>query len=152
MVAPVADIDNTLIGIHTTFLKSDGSGKYPFSGKSLQRECRGMVRGGAIRLGEFDLERELIVAEGVETTLSAMQILGLPGWSAVSAGGLRTIELPSVVRNIVIAADNDHNGAGQCSALAAYDRWTDEGRSVRIRCPSMVGHDYNDILVGRSRR
>jgi hypothetical protein len=151
MAAPVADVDNALIGVHLTFVKSDGSGKYPFSDKSLQRESRGLLRGGAIRLGDFDPERELIVGEGIETALSAMEVLGLPGWAASSAGGLRTLELPLAVRAVLIAADNDRSGTGQRSALAAYDRWVDEGRAVRIRCPSVVGHDYNDVLLGRTR-
>ena len=75
-----------------------------------------------------------------------MQIFGLPGWSAVYAGGLKTIELPPDVRRIIIAADNDVSGAGQRNALAAYDRWTAEGRSVRIKAPPVVGDDFNDVL------
>jgi hypothetical protein len=150
MVAPVVNVAGELSAVHCTYLRRDGSGKADL-GKEFQRECRGVVRGGSIRLAEYDPDRELIIAEGVETTLSAMEIFGLPGWSAVYAGGFKTIELPQAVRRIIIAADNDWSGTGQRNALAAYDRWTGEGRSVRIRCPSVVGHDYNDILNGRGR-
>ena len=76
-----------------------------------------------------------------------MQIFGLAGWSAVYAGGLKTIKLPPSVRRIVIAADNDLSGVGQRNALAAYDRWTAEGRSVRIVAPPVVGDDFNDVLL-----
>jgi hypothetical protein len=31
--------------------------------------------------------------------------------------------------------------------LAAYDRWTAEGRSVRIVAPPGVGDDFNDVLL-----
>ena len=72
-----------------------------------------------------------------------------PGWSAVFAGGLKTIELPPDVRRIIIAADNDVSGAGQRNALAAYDRWTAEGRSVRIKTPPDIGDDFNDVLIKR---
>ena len=51
------------------------------------------------------------------------------------------------VRRIIIAADNDESGVGQRNALAAYDRWTAEGRSVRIVAPPVVGDDFNDVLL-----
>jgi putative DNA primase/helicase len=57
------------------------------------------------------------------------------------------MELPPIVRRIIIAADNDPNGVGQRNALAAYDRWTAEGRSVRIVAPPVVGDDFNDVLL-----
>jgi hypothetical protein len=57
--------------------------------------------------------------------------------------------LPPEVRRIVIAADNDASGAGQRNALAAYDRWTAEGRSVRIKIPPNTGDDFNDVLTKR---
>jgi putative DNA primase/helicase len=78
-----------------------------------------------------------------------MQIFGLAGWSAVFAGGLKTMELPPDVRNVIIAADNDVSGAGQRNALAAYDRWVAEDRSVRIKCPPNAGDDFNDVLIKR---
>ena len=48
---------------------------------------------------------------------------------------------------LIIAADNERAGAGQRNALAAYDRWTAEGRSVRIMAPPVVGDDFNDVLL-----
>ena len=120
--------------------------------KEYQRECRGVIHGGAIRLAEHDPDAELIVAEGVESTFSAMQLFGRAGWAAVYAGGLKTIELPPDVRRIIIAADNDASGAGQRNALAAYDRWTAEGRSVRIKTPPDVGDDFNDVLSSQRGR
>jgi hypothetical protein len=30
--------------------------------------------------------------------------------------------------------------------LAAYDRWTAEGRSARIKIPPKTGDDFNDVL------
>jgi putative DNA primase/helicase len=53
------------------------------------------------------------------------------------------------VRNVIIAADNDASGAGQRNTLAAHDRWTAEGRSVRIKCPPNTGDDFNDVLIKR---
>ena len=118
--------------------------------KEYQRECRGVIHGGAIRLAEHDPDAELIVAEGIESAFSAMQLFGRAGWAAVYAGGLKTLELPPrPCARIIIAADNDASGAGQRNALAAYDRWTAEGRSVRIKTPPDVGDDFNDVLTKR---
>ena len=57
------------------------------------------------------------------------------------------MELPPDVRRILIAADNDVSGVGQRNALAAYDRWTAEGRSARIKTPPNTGDDFNDLLL-----
>jgi putative DNA primase/helicase len=148
MLAPVVDIDGEQIGVHMTFLKKDGADKANLGRHEFQRECRGVIHGGAIRLADNDAsDAELIIGEGIESTFSAMQIFGLAGWSAVFAGGLKTMELPPSVRRIIIAADNDASGAGQRNALAAYDRWAAEGRSVRIKTPPGVGDDFNDVLT-----
>jgi putative DNA primase/helicase len=149
MVAPVTNIDGAQIGIHATYLRRDGTGKADFGHRDLQRETRGVTRGGAIRLALHNPDRELIVGEGIESTLSAMEIFDLPGWSAVSAGGLKTLDLPSAVRRIVIAADNDI--AGRQTALTAYQRWSGEGREVRVKIPPNTGDDFNDVLMRRGK-
>ena len=146
MLAPIVDVDGEQIGVHLTYLRRDGGGKAELT-KEYQRECRGAVRGGAIRLIPFEPDVELVLAEGLETSLAASELFGLPSWSAVYAGGLCSLVLPPEVRRIVIAADNDASGVGQRNALAAYDRWTAEGRAVRIVAPPVVGDDFNDVLL-----
>jgi hypothetical protein len=148
MLAPVVDIDGAQTGVHLTFLRGDGSAKADLP-KEFQRECRGVIHGGAIRLIPFDPGVELILSESVESGLAAAELFDLPCWSAIFAGGLKTTELPRDVRRIIIAADNDVSGAGQRNALAAYDRWIAEGREVRIKCPPVAGDDFNDVLIKR---
>jgi DNA primase len=146
MVAPIVGVDGVLIGIHATFLRPDGSGKADFANPKC--ETGGLIRGGAIRLAPHDPSRELVIGEGVETVLSAMQIFGLPGWSAIYAGNLkRTMELPPAVRRGVIAADNDL--AGRQAAAGAHQRWTVEGRQFRVIMPTAAGADFNDVLRGQ---
>jgi Toprim domain len=146
MLAPIVNVDGEQIGVHLTYLRHDGGGKADLP-KQYQRECRGLIHGGAIRLIPFEPDVELVLAEGLETSLAASELFGLPCWSAVYAGGLCSLVLPPEVRRIVIAADNDESGVGQRNALAAYDRWTAEGRSVRIMAPPVVGDDFNDVLL-----
>ena len=146
MLAPVVNVDGHQIGIHKTFLKPDGSGKWPFPDKGLQRETWGPIGGGAVRLAPYDPRRALAIGEGIESTASAMQLLDLPGWAALSAPGIKSLELPEYVREFVIAVDNDENGAGQEAALFAYEKSTGEGRSVRLLVPPNAGEDFNHIL------
>ena len=89
MLAPVVNVTGEQIGVHLTYLRRDGGGKATLP-KEYQRECRGVIHGGAIRLAEHDPDAELIVAEGIESAFSAMQLFGRAGWAAVYAGGLKT--------------------------------------------------------------
>jgi hypothetical protein len=150
MVGLVVNVVGDPVGVHMTYLAPDGGGKYPFHDKTMQRECRGVLRGGAVRLAPHDPRRELIIGEGIESVLSAMQIFGLPGWAALSAPGLVALELPSGISHVAIATDRDLNGVGQKAALVAYERWTAEDRKVDLLLPSSPGFDFSDELKTRT--
>jgi putative DNA primase/helicase len=149
MVAPVLGVTGQLIGVHKTFLRLDGSGKADLP-KELQRESCGPIGGGAVRLAMPRHAEELIIDEGIETVLSAIQMFGLPGWAALSAPGLAALELPPTIRSILVCADHDANAVGLEAALTAKARWILEGRNVRLRWPRNVGEDFNDILRSRN--
>jgi putative DNA primase/helicase len=146
MVAPIVNVDGAQIAVHKTFLSPDG-GKADLP-KEQQREIRGPMKGGAVRLGQHRPDTDLMTGEGIESTLSAMQLFGdLPGWAALSAGGLEDLVLPPSIAAVAIAADNDLNGVGPRAALRAYERWSREGRTVRILLPSNIDTDFNDELL-----
>jgi hypothetical protein len=136
-------IDDNPVAIHRTFLARDGKGKAPVVA---QRMMFGPCRGGAVRLGAADPDQWFVLAEGIETTLSVMLACGLPGWAALSANGLRSLVLPPNAAQVLICADNDHNGAGQRAAEEAAERFLREGRRVRIATPPIPGTDFNDVL------
>ena len=158
MVAAVVDVDGGTVGYHATFLAPDGVGKYPFPAKAMQRECRGVLSGGAVRL--VDVSRsvnsvnapQLLVAEGIETTLSCMQLFDIPAWAALSSSGLAAVELPPEIKSVIIACDNDMNNAGHHAATAAYHHWAAEGRTVQMIMPPLPGTDFNDVLIERGGR
>jgi hypothetical protein len=134
--------DATPIGVHRTFLAPDKSAKAPVEPAKMML---GACHGGAVRLAAAgDL---LMVGEGIETCLAAMQASGNAVWAALSTSGLRTLELPPIVRKVVVLADGDD--AGEAAACGAALRWTREGRSVRIARPPR-GLDFNDVLLGRA--
>lgn len=107
----------------------------------------GPCRGGAVRLGEHDGGR-LLVGEGIETCLAAMQATGRPAWAALSTSGLRSLVLPDTVDDIVVLADGDQ--PGEAAACAAAGRWSREGRRARIARPP-AGMDFNDLLLQSAR-
>ena len=156
MAAPVVNVAGEITGIHLSFLKPDGSGlayaKPTTKGeRDRRRQCHGVVRGGAIRLAPHNPDQELIIAEGVENTLSGMEWLNLPGWSAISAGGLKTVELPPEVRRILIVVDHDKNGCGPRNAVEGAQRWQADGRAIRLWMPDTAGDDANAFLIKKRR-
>jgi hypothetical protein len=133
--------DDTPLGIHRTFLARDGGGKAPVNPAKMML---GPCLGGAVRLAlPGDV---LMVGEGIETVLSAMQATGLPGWAALSTSGLRGLGLPEVVREVIVLADADD--PGEAAARDCALRWKREGRKVRIAHPPRGANDFNDTLKG----
>jgi putative DNA primase/helicase len=136
--------DDTPLAIHRTFLARNGGGKAPVDP---QKMMLGPCHGGAVRLGL--LGDVLMVGEGIETCLAAIRATGHPAWAALSTSGLRSLDLPDVVRDVIVLADGDD--PGELAARACAWRWKREGRRVRIARPPR-GMDFNDMLVGRGRR
>jgi hypothetical protein len=134
--------DGQAVAVHRTFLAPDGSGKAPVDP---QKMMLGPCRGGAVRLAPA--AEHLLVGEGIETCLAAMQATGLLVWAALSTSGLRTLDLPPEVREVTILADGDD--PGEEAARRAALRWKREGRRARIARPPR-GLDFNDVLLGRA--
>ena len=140
MVALVTNgTDGAPVAIHRTFLARDGGGKAPVDP---QKMMLGPCRGGAVRLAEQG--EVLMVGEGIETCLAAMQASGHPAWAALSTSGLRALDLPKDVRDVIVLADGDV--AGEAAARNCALRWKREGRRVRIARPPK-GLDFNDMLT-----
>ncbi len=140
MVALVANgATGSPIAIHRTFLARGG--KAPVDPAKMML---GPCRGGAIRLGEPGAV--LMVGEGIETCLATMQATGNVAWAALSTSGLRSLDLPRDVRDVIVLADGDD--PGEAAAQECARRWQREGRRVRIARPPH-GMDFNDLLVSR---
>ena len=143
MVALVEHPEAGPVGVHITYLNPlDPSVKVSLEPR---KRLIGPSTGAAIRLAEVRPDRALIVGEGIESTLSLMQLRGLPGWAAVSTAGLRALVLTPAVRRVLIAVDRDANGAGEAAARDGGRRWILEGREVRLAMPLGLG-DFNDIV------
>lgn len=127
------------VGIHRTWLARDGHGKAPVAPNKMML---GPCRGGSVRLAPAS--NPLMIGEGIETCLSAMQATGHATWAALSTSGMRALILPTSIRDIILLVDGD--APGESAARAAAVKWASEGRKVRIaRAPH--GMDFNDLLT-----
>ncbi len=134
--------DASPLAIHRTFLARDGGGKAPVDPAKMML---GPCRGGAVRLGEPG--EVLMIGEGVETCLAAMQTTGYPAWAALSTSGLRALDLPGTVHEVIVLADGDDPGEEAARDFAL--RWKRQGQRVRIARPPR-GMDFNDVLLGHA--
>jgi DNA primase len=75
-----------------------------------------------------------------------MQSSGHAAWAALSTSGLRALNLPNDVNDVIVLADGDD--AGEAAASDCASRWKREGRRVRIARPPR-GLDFNDLLMRR---
>jgi DNA primase len=130
------------LAVHRTFLARDGQGKAPVDPPKMML---GPCRGGVVRLGKpGDV---LMVGEGIETCLAAMQATGKPAWAALSTSGLRSLDLPRAIVEVIVLADGD--APGEAAAQHCARRWQREGRSAWIARPPN-GMDFNDLLKARN--
>ncbi len=133
LVAAITDPSGALQGVQVTLLTAHGTSKATVA---TPRRVIGKLLGGAVRLREP--VAELAVGEGVETMLSASQVLGVPAWAALTADNLARFDPPQHVRRLIVAADND--AAGLAAAELLIQR---VGPSAELALPPEDAADWN---------
>ena len=150
MVALVERHDGTAVTSHATFLSPEGR-KAAIDPVRLFPAGASPAHAGVWfdRLGAV---RELTIAEGIETALSAAKLYGAVACVAtLSTHGMRSLVLPPAMGLAVrIFADHDAAGHGLAAARDLYRRFRSEGRDVLLSMASAVGADANDVLLSRS--
>lgn len=136
MVAGVQDVAGKFVGVNITWLSAGADAKAPVDPP---RKTFGPVIGAAVRLAPAT--DRVVLAEGVETALSVMQATTIPAWAGLGVNGLRCIELPESIVDVVIAADADRAGIDAAEFLRK--RLLAETRRVHVALPS-VGNDFNE--------
>lgn len=150
-------------GLHITYLHTGRSGdvgkavlyepqsRQRLPAKKMRSVAAGALTGAAIRL--FRPENGLLgVCEGIETAFAARYLSGVPMWACGSAHGIQSLVLPERVKDLVIVADNDANGAGMRAARALQRRYQKVLNSIRIWRPDGVGNDALDVLAANVRK
>jgi hypothetical protein len=142
LVSRVWHADYGLSALQWTLLLIDGSDR----DRSEKRRTWGVLKGGAVWINAPKPGEEFVVAEGLETLLSALLLLKLRCGAAVLGPNLKGLVLPPDARMIHIAADNDE--VGRPSADAAFKFWRAQGLHVRMSMPDVEWQDFNDVLKG----
>ena len=138
MIAAIRAPDDEMRAVEIAYLDPDGRAARRIR---LPRKTVGSAPGGvAVRLSP--LEAEMVVGEGVVTTLSAMARFDLPGWALLSAGNLARWSPPLGVRRVLIAGDRGRAGEGAAAALCT--RLRSEGVAASIRLPPAPFGDWNE--------
>jgi putative DNA primase/helicase len=144
MVALVEHVERGIVGVHRTYLRADGADK---AAVAPAKASLGPIGGGAVRLGMPRPSAWIAIGEGIETTLAVMMACAMPGWAALSVGGIRALILPLEATHIIICADHDASTVGQRAADDAAAQWLAEGRRVRIALPPEPDTDFADVLA-----
>lgn len=101
---------------------------------------------GIIRLSrDEEVEGGLHIAEGLETSLAAMSLGFRPLWATGSTALMAKFPVLAGIECLSIFADHDRNGAGQCAASEAANRWLAAGRETHVYQRETTG-DLNDAF------
>jgi len=138
LVGAITDEAGVIAGVHVTLLSIHGAAK---ANVATPRRVIGAMMGAAVRLDDPD--DTLIVAEGIETALSAQAALQGPTWALMSAVNLARFDLPASLSKLVIAADNDEAGLEAAHTLRARVR---DDIVCEIALPPEGLNDWNDWL------
>lgn len=146
MIAAVLGPSIEITGIHRTFLSDPKLGPVTKANVDPNKMSLGPIRGCAVRFGPTPdpAGLQLIITEGVEDALSISQALPeVAVWAALGVSNLHQLTIPTGIREVVIAADNDP--VGKRAALKAASAYQRAGHVVRIAYPSS-GKDFNEVL------
>jgi putative DNA primase/helicase len=138
MIAALVSPERAITAVQLTALSPNGLSKADMPSP---RRTYGVLGRGAVRLAPAG--EVLGVAEGTETALAAMTMLGVPVWAALGGNRMASIAIPAGVRELHIFADDDEPGRVAAErAAAAHPNL----RTV-IRLPPGGCKDFNDALI-----
>ncbi len=141
LVAAVTGDGGRIFGVQRTWLDPRAPAK---ADVAAPRKALGRIHGLAVRFGAPADDAALVVGEGVETVLSLVTAVpAITAAAALSAGSLGAFAPPPGVARLVIARDNDEDGALAAERLAR--RCARAGVAATVIVP--VGNDFNDDLV-----
>jgi len=141
LIARISGADDCLTAVEVTYLEPNGL--LP-TGLRLARKTVGQIPpGAAVRLSPA--AEDMLVGEGVVTTLSAMDRFGLPGWALMAANNLAAWRPPAFVRRVLIAADRGQ--VGEAAAMRLRHRLVHDGLDVEVSWPEPPFGDWNEVAV-----
>ena len=107
----------------------------------------GTLGNAAVKLWAALEQGRLLVGEGIETTLAAVELYPqlAPAWALGAANNLSSFPVLDAITELHIAVDNDLSRIGQCKAAVCAQRYRVAGKAVYTHTPRRH-KDFNDIL------
>jgi hypothetical protein len=138
LLAAVTDLDGTITGVHRTWLDAARRDKARVADP---RRSMGSLLGNCVRFGSAtDLA---LAGEGIETVLSLRSVLpNLPMVAGLSANHLAALDLPSTLRRLYIAIDDDPAGRD----AAVHLRHRAEAHGIEVVDVAPQRSDFNHDL------
>jgi hypothetical protein len=153
MVAAIRGYDGTLLTVHRTYLEPRGEGAWVKASVEKAKLVVGSYGPGFIRLGP-DADK-MVGGEGIESSLSAMQLWRRSGLAFVTAGRMKSVEPPFACSDFIYAADKGGNPGkpkwGERFAHGGAKAFA-TGRTIAVKIPAIAAEkgDFNDLLQQRA--
>lgn len=139
LICGCANGTGEIVGIQRIFFE----GNDPSLGKARCKLSLGTIRGSALRLGPP--ADTIMMAEGPEDGMSLHQEgAGIPVWVPFGTSMMPQVQLPSIVRKVIIAGQN--NTAGRVAVNKAAIAMAERGLDVEYVWPAAEFDDWNDWL------
>jgi hypothetical protein len=151
MVAAIRGSDGELLTVHRTYLAQRPDGTWGKAAVEKAKLVVGTFGPGFIRLGP-DADK-MVGGEGIESSLSAMQLSRRSGICFVNSGRMKSVEPPFACSDFIYAADKGGKGKwGEVFAREGAKRFG-VGRKAVVRIPNMAVDkaDFNDFLQAKAR-
>ncbi|MEJ0096390.1 MAG: toprim domain-containing protein [Methylocella sp.] len=164
MIAAMRNIlTDELTAVHRTCFKRIKEGLWmpmmvdvKTGGASKQKKLRqmpGIASGAAVKFhtdAEVRAARKLIIGEGVETCLSAIQMGLSPVWATGSTYGIRDFPALPFLRELTVLGERD-NGASERAYREVQHRYRGAGIKIKMILPEKGYKDFNDQIQARQK-
>ena len=131
---------NRLIALQRTFLDVHETRR----ARDLAHPRRSLAQPGRGAVILAPATEVLGLAEGVESALSAMLLLGIPVWATLGSERFPHIAVPETVTRLILLPDSDR--AGRIGAAKASEVHALPGRTIETIRPPAGFNDWNDVL------
>ena len=132
--------DDRLVALQRTFLDA----QEPRRARDLAHPRRSLAQPGRGAVLLAAATEALGLAEGVESALSAMILLGIPVWATLGSERFPHVAVPQTVTRLILLPDNDR--AGRIGAAKASEVHVLPGRTIETIWPPAGFNDWNDVL------
>lgn len=129
-----------LVALQRTFLDA----QEPRRARDLAHPRRSLAQPGRGAVILAPATEVLGLAEGVESALSAMILLGIPVWATLGSERFPHVAVPETVTRLILLPDSDR--AGRIGAAKASEVHALPGCTIETIWPPAPFNDWNDVL------